>query len=132
MATKPENVFINSIKRNLPSSVYSMKNNNPFTAGIADVWYSSVGGDMWVEYKWLHKRPTNSFVPALTPLQVKWLRDRHTEGRRVYVVVGCPDGAVVLKNLEWESACTFDVIYSRKEVASWIEKETTICRLSAA
>lgn len=125
-------MFINGVKKHLPASVYSMKNNNPFTGGIADVWYSSVGSDIWVEYKWLPKRPTASFVPALTQLQIKWLRERHLEGRHVYVVVGCPDGAVVLKNLEWEHACTFDVIYSRKEVASWIVKETTICRLSAA
>lgn len=132
MATKPENVFVNNIKKHLPAGVYSMKNNNPFTAGVADVWYSGVAGDIWIEYKWLPKQPKTTFRPALSQLQIKWLRERHIEGRNIAVVVGCPDGAIILRNLDWELDCSFKALVSKQAVAQWITEETINCRLSAA
>ncbi len=132
MSSKPESVFITSVHKHLPSTTYSMKNNNPFTGGVADVWYSGAAGDMWIEYKWLPKQPKAAFVPNLSALQIRWLRERYNEGRNVAVIVGCPDGAVILKNLEWERENTFGPIFTRKEIALWISEETTQCHLSVA
>jgi len=101
-----------------------MKNNNPFTAGIADMWYSGTCNDLWVEYKWLPKKPKVFFTPALSKLQLKWLKERYTEGRNVAVIVGCPDGAVILRDLIWEKQCSFVNCLTRQEIAQWITKET--------
>lgn len=130
MASKPESVFIASIKRHLNAAIYALKNNNPFTGGVADLWYSGHSGDLWVEYKWLPKKPAKSFTPTLSALQIKWLRERYEEGRNVAVIVGCPEGGVILRDLEWERDCLFTPIVSRAEIAQWITEETTVCRLS--
>lgn len=127
MAVKPESTLIKSIQRHLPAAVYLMKNNNPFTAGVPDVWYSGNAGDIWIEYKWLEKKPIKPFKPKLSELQLKWLRERHSEGRNVAVIVGCPEGVVILRNLEWEQDCTFTHIIDRRSAAIWISSETIKC-----
>lgn len=130
MASKPESTLIKSIHRHLPADVYFMKNNNPFTAGVPDVWYSGISGDIWIEYKWLKSKPSKKFKPNLSALQIKWLRERHSEGRNVAVIVGCPEGVVILKNLTWEHDCDFAPIIGRSTAAQWILSETTTCLLS--
>jgi hypothetical protein len=104
-----------------------MKNNNAYVGGIPDVWYSGMGGDLWVEYKYLPKLPVRVPIDPmklLSPLQQKWLRDRKMEGRPVAVVIGCPTGGVIFENLEWEAPLTSkeftSLIYSKKELADWI------------
>lgn len=126
MAT-PENTFIAGVHKHLDESVYRMKNNNIYNAGIADVWYSGRARDLWVEYKFavLPKRGTTFVVPGLSELQKKWLRERHTEGRNVAVIVGCKEGAIILRNpVAWEggvTAATFRAtIISRRTAAETI------------
>lgn len=96
MARGPETGFIASIHRHLPSELYSMKNHNEYNGGIADCWYSGVANDLWVEYKFIAipKRTSTLIRPfdGLTPLQRDWLWRRHTEGRNVWVVIGCGEG----------------------------------------
>lgn len=124
MSTKPESTFVTSVHRHLPAALYRMKNNNPFTAGVPDVYYSGGVGDIWIEYKWLDKQPKSGFKAALSALQLKWLRERYNEGRNVAVIVGCPKGAVILRNLDWEYELNSDFVLSRQDVADWISKET--------
>lgn len=131
--SKPETTFIASVHRHLPpgrKNPYWMKNNNQYTSGIWDVWYSGPLADLWVEYKWLDRIPQKSFTPALSALQFDWGRERLAEGRNMAVIVGCKEGGVIFENLEWESELTnaaFKVqIRSRQEIAEWIMQQTAV------
>lgn len=109
MASTPENSFISGVHKHLGAGVYHMKNHNPFTAGVADCWYSGKARDLWVEYKFvvLPKRDTTIITPDLSALQRVWLRQRHEEGRNVAVLVGCKEGAVILRTPSvWEGGIT--------------------------
>lgn len=132
MSAKPETTFIHSIHKHLPSALYRMKNNNPYTGGVPDVWYSGSLGDLRVEYKFLPRVPQRGSVrPAelLSPLQTEWLRGRHKEGRAVAVIIGCPTGgAILLDPDEWGadlSASEYTQrMLDRKSIASWLERTT--------
>lgn len=131
MAAKPENTFIRAIHKLLPASVYHMKTHNPYVAGVPDCYYSGSGGDMWVEYKFVPKLPKTGWVKVnLTALQRQWLKGRRDEGRNVAVIVGSPEGAVVLTGpkltldkveVDWFRAR----MQNREEVALWLTKQTT-------
>ena len=135
MAAKPETTFIASVHKHLPPTLYRVKNNNAYTAGIADVWYSGKDRDLWVEYKFIEvpKRPdtvidlTGGKNPMLSALQQEWLRSRHEEGRNVGVVIGSKDGGIWLPGLAWDRTIqTKDFLRhlrTRKELAEEIIKE---------
>jgi hypothetical protein len=135
VAAKPETTFIASVHKHLPPTLYRVKNNNEYTAGIADVWYSGVS-DLWVEYKFIAvpKRPETRIDlltgknPAISYLQQEWLRSRHGEGRSVGVIVGSKDGGVWLPGVAWEQPFTakdfLAHLRTRKDLADTIVKET--------
>lgn len=110
MSSGPENTFIRSVNKYVPPDIYRMKNHNQYNGGIADVWYSGVKRDLWVEYKFIEIPVRGTTVidlvggkdPAISHLQQEWLRSRHEEGRNVWVIVGSKSGGVVFSNLEWE------------------------------
>jgi hypothetical protein len=127
--SKPENSFIQGVHGYLPPTLYRMKNNNEFVAGIFDCWYSGRGKnsrDLWVEYKFivLPKRPTTRIVPDLSKLQLHWGHERRADGRNVEVVIGCKEGAVLLHASLWEVGLTTEdfrtELISRKELAATI------------
>ena len=134
MAAKPETTFIASVHKHLPPTLYRVKNNNEYTAGIADVWYSGVR-DLWVEYKFIvvPKRPDTVIDlitgknPAISYLQQEWLRSRHAEGRSVGVIVGSKDGGVWFPGLTWDATYPakkfLSLLQTRKDLAGTIEKE---------
>lgn len=128
MATKPENTFIAGVHKYLPD-VYKEKMYNPYRSGTADVWYSGSVGDIWVEYKYIPKIPKSlKIVPALTDRQLKWLRDRHAEGRNIAVILGCPAGGVFYQHLQWEEALSDaqvrELLLTRQELALFIRAQT--------
>lgn len=102
MAT-PENTFIGSVHRHLPTDIYHMKNHNQYNGGIPDVWYSGPAGDLWIEYKFIviPKRPETIIRIELSELQKNWLTSRHSEGRRVAVIVGAKEGGVWFDGVDW-------------------------------
>jgi len=126
MAT-PENTFIASVHRLLPRGLYRMKNHNQYNGGIADVWYSGIKADLWIEYKFIvmPKRHDTIIVPALSPLQMEWLRSRHQEGRSVGVIIGSKDGGVWLPGTSWQTPLTaggfVDATVGRLALAAIIE-----------
>lgn len=134
MARGPENNFIGSVHKHLPMKLYRMKNNNAYTAGIADVWYSGVS-DLWIEYKFITvpKRPDTVIdlatgkAPMLSALQQEWLRSRHEEGRNVGVIIGSKDGGVWLPGLAWDQTILakdfLAHLRTRKQLAEEIIKE---------
>ena len=106
--------------------------NNPYSSGTADGWYSGTAGDLWIEYKFLPRIPQRVSVKPrelLSDLQVEWLNERHGEGRNVAVIIGCPDGGVLLREREWEkelcSQAFQTLIRSRSNLAEWILEQTT-------
>jgi hypothetical protein len=132
MSAKPENTFISSVHKHLPVELYHMKNNNPYNSGIADVWYSGVEQDLWVEYKFLVIPKRGDTVidlvggknPSISALQQTWLKDRDAEGRNVGVIVGSKEGGVWFPNTSWDFTYTAsqfrEWIVSRKELAGYI------------
>lgn len=130
MAVKPENTFIAGVHKLLPATVYHMKTNNPYVAGIPDCYYSGNGGDLWVEYKHVVKLPTKVPVPIdLSKLQQHWLTNRHTEGRNVAVIVGHGMDGIILRapefNLEITAYDFRERMVSRRYIAEWIARQTT-------
>jgi hypothetical protein len=131
MSVKPETRFSNSIRKLV--SVYSMKNSNPFVGGIPDLWFSGNRGDLWIEMKYLPKLPLRADVDVpkklLSPLQVEWLNRRYGEGRTVAVVVGCPEGGIIMRDQEWMWTYTpqmfRDRLVPRTAIAQWITQTTT-------
>jgi hypothetical protein len=123
-------VFISSVHRYL-SDVHCEKMNNPYRSGTADVWYSGNVGDLWIEYKYVPKIPKHAqIIPDLSENQKLWLLSRRAEGRTVFVVVGSPDGAVVIPPDRWllgvSPAEYMMLIQSRRELADWIRTQTGI------
>jgi len=120
------------VHKHLPREVYRMKNNNPYSSGVPDVWYSAYPRDLWVEYKFLPSVPQRGIVDAkridLSTLQSDWLAQRHKESRNVAVIVGVPTGGVILQNLEWVaglSPAEFAArIQPRSAIANWIKQQT--------
>lgn len=124
MSSKPETTFTHSIHRHLPKEVYREKMANPYRGGTPDVWYSGNKRDLWVEYKFIPKLAVR--VPnkiELSELQRLWLEARQVEGRNVAVIVGCPDGGVILRSPFPREITTPDFqasLLSRKQLAAWI------------
>lgn len=131
MSRKPESTFIASVHRHLPPELHREKMCNPYSSGTADVWYSGNKADLWVEYKFIPKlpsRPGTLIVPELSALQADWLDGRHREGRKVALIVGCPEGGVVYCNGGWHAPLTCagfrGQLRSRKDTADWIIHQT--------
>lgn len=130
---KPESTFIQSVHNHLPpgrSDPYWMKNNNSFTSGIWDVWYSGNRADMWVEYKFvvLPKRDDTLVPVELSELQLDWGNDRHVEGRKLFVIVGAKEGGIILRPASWTDPISAGMfrkqIQSRQQIAQFIRATT--------
>lgn len=129
MAVKPENTFISSVHKHLCPTVYRMKTNNPYVAGIPDCYYSGKKGELWVEYKFIviPKRETTLIEVNLSALQTAWLQGRHDEGRNVAIIVGSSEGGVVLNAYDTRPITPKDFrvrIKSRPDLANWIASQT--------
>ena len=132
MSTKPENVFRASVHRHLKKSeVHQEKMSNPYSSGTADDWYSGRGGDLWIEYKFIPRQPQRGSVKIaklFSKLQLEWLKGRYEEGRNVAVIIGCPTGGLILRDLDWEmESVTVEYftsrLRSRSELAAWIGEQ---------
>lgn len=102
-----EHHFVRSIHSRLKKqhpSLYVWKINDTYQGGVADAYYSGKS-DLWIEYKYVKALPKrdNTLVDiGLSGLQKEWLAGRHAEGRNVCVVVGSPEGALILPGLSWD------------------------------
>lgn len=127
-----EHGFVRSIHRQLPDSLYKWKINDNFQGGVADAYYSGKAGDLWVEYKYLPLLPKkgNTLVKlGLTGQQLLWLTARHKEGRTVAVVIGSPQGHLILTENTWTSPIGCEDFIRRaiatKDVVDYIVRTTT-------
>ena len=113
----PENRFIQRVHKHLSRSVYREKMHNPYRGGTPDMWYSGPGGDVWVEYKWQKVPRSGVIAPDLSPLQLKWIIGRLSEGRNVAVMVGTPKGGALCLSMALQQPPE----KTDRELASWIE-----------
>ena len=75
------------------------------TNGTPDLWVSGPNGDLWIEVKYNDKTQCG-IKPKLSALQLKWLTDRHKEGRNVMVIIGTsPSEGIICKDQTWETNC---------------------------
>lgn len=119
-----ESSFIKSIHTKLPRSIYKWKINDNLTNGVADAYYSAKGGDLWVEYKYiptLPKRETTPIKTCLTEQQAIWLDARSKEGRNVALVIGSPDGCLIMESFFSRTFTKDEFIRNAKPIQSVID-----------
>lgn len=94
-----EHSFIRSIHRKLPKEIFTWKINDNYAGGVADAYYSGFKDDVWIEYKYvtLPKKDTSKIKLGLSPLQIHWLKEQYARGRNVAVVIGSPEGNIILR-----------------------------------
>ena len=75
------------------------------TNGTPDLWVSGPKGDLWIEVKY-NDKTQSGIKPKLSPLQLKWLTDRHNEGRAVMVIIGTSSSeGIICIDRTWEENC---------------------------
>lgn len=118
---------INRAVRRLRPAATVWKIHDSYAGGVPDAYYSDDGADLWVEFKWAPSFPKRAPIkPALTALQKDWLRRAHSHGRKVAVVVGSPDGAVIYPALTWDNnpvSIAQTELYTPKGVANWVAEQ---------
>jgi len=116
-----ESAFIQSIHHKLPKEIYRWKISDRFSSGVADAYYSTSKIDIWIEYKYYPRKLPTQIKPKLSKLQLKWLKDRHAEGRTVYVIVGSPEGCLIYENLEWTTAKCKTHKINKEDLIDWLK-----------
>lgn len=136
----PENRYIQRIHRLLRP----LKRQQPFyyakvqmagNNGWPDCYYSSNGGDLWAEYKYIPerefpKRDATRIPIKLSKNQQQWLAGRANEGRNVCVIVGSPYGALFLRWPVPENISRADFIHyavDDDQIATYIRNEVMQC-----
>ena len=104
---------------------YALKIQTIMNNGVPDCWYSGPTDDLWVEFKYKNKLPTKRNTPiyiGLTELQEKCLKDRFNEGRNISLIIGSPEGYIIITNPERFKKPVYksDLTLTRDEVIQWI------------
>lgn len=114
-----ESGYTRAVNKKLPKNVFAWKINARYAGGVPDCWYSSPDGDMWVEFKYLPKLP-KKLTAKLSALQKEWLNKRFDEGRKVAVIVGSPEGAIIIQDKKWDQQQVVKTPLNKTQVADWI------------
>jgi hypothetical protein len=102
---KPETNFHQSVNRALPNIIHIEKMMNPYRRGTPDFYYEGPNGHLWVEYKWLTKTHEKIYPRnLLSENQQIWLIRAHRNKVPTAVIIGCPDGAIMLRDKAWNVA----------------------------
>lgn len=134
MTAGTEHTFVRSIHgilRRKHPKLYVWKINANYAGGVPDAYYS-MKSDLWVEYKYLKslpQKPETIVQYRLSELQKDWLIRRDAEGRDVCVVVGSPQGNLILPGTAWRRQITSADFISRAvdniEVAAYIHDQVS-------
>jgi hypothetical protein len=122
MARKPEATFRLGVEKYLPKGVYVQGNTTPFSSGTPDRYYEWSAGAFWVEYKYIPHVPS-IITPALTELQRQWLNRARANHVRVAVIIGCPDGGVLLEDGIWNYSLDRESFMSRVQCRRALAEE---------
>lgn len=127
MTRKPEATFRDAVDRHLPATVHRQGGATTFSNGTPDRYYEGRGGVLWAEYKYAPKLPKvldlvhGASTPKLSALQARWLRRATGNGVAVCVVLGWPEGGVILPGTEWSYLLPADRLrekmLTRREIA---------------
>lgn len=127
MTRKPEATFRDAVDRHLPATVHRQGGATTFSNGTPDRYYEGRGGALWAEYKYAPKLPKvldlvhGASTPKLSALQARWLRRAAGNGVAVCVVLGWPEGGVILPGTEWSYLLPADRLrqkmLTRREIA---------------
>lgn len=104
------------------------KINDDFQGGVPDAWFLGTISDLWIEFKWLKelpKRDETKVLPALSALQLAWLKNLSKHDREAVCVIGLPKHALILSTvLEWENGATVRTLRTRlishNDLVNWI------------
>lgn len=120
MARKPEATFRDAVDRHLPTTVHRQGGATTFSNGTPDRYYEGRGGALWAEYKYAPKLPKQldlvrgTSSPKLSAMQAAWLRRADWNGVAVCVVLGWPEGGVILPGTEWNYLLPADWLREKK------------------
>ena len=95
-----EHSFVKAVHRKLPPEVYKWKIHDTYTGGVPDAMYAGPAGLLFVEYKYLKslpKKPSTPIKTGLSELQINWLERMFLYNVIVVVIIGSPNGAIVLE-----------------------------------
>ena len=136
MAVKPEAQFRSGVHKYLPSKeiVHREAVGSGYSVGTPDQWYDGCAYDLWIEWKYAPKIPKvlnllNTTTPKLSDHQQNWLERAYRNGRNVCVIVGFPEGGIILSEMAWEQplpkAVVEEMLFTRKELAEYITEFVT-------
>jgi hypothetical protein len=126
--------YIRAVNKHLPKEVYTEGMANPYRGGTPDRYYEGPHDDLWVEYKFYEALPpvidllhqTAKTKPKLSKLQQDWLVRAHCNNRKVAVIVGCPEGGLILPGISWGKPIkreTFRLgMQTKPAIAEWITR----------
>lgn len=131
MAKKPEAQFRDGVHKYLPKmeKVHHEGVGGAYSKGIPDQYYDGKCYDLWIEWKYANHIPKNlnllnTTSPKLSEHQQRWLKRAYNNGRNVCVIVGFPEGGIILSAMAWEETWPKEIIkemiMSRKELAQYI------------
>lgn len=134
MASKPETTYLEAVGRKLPAVVYREKMANPYRRGTPDMYYEGSADSLFIEYKWFPKLPKAFDLrdqkkgTSLSKHQQDWLHRAHGNQRTVAVVVGTPDGGILLPGIAWDGVITptQSMLRTKEEIAQWIYQRTML------
>ena len=106
-----------------------------YSNGIPDRYYEGPRGALWAEYKFAPRLPESLDLvhgksgPKLSAMQARWLRRAVSNGVRACVVLGWPDGGVVLYGSSWEYPLPKEWLHNkrlaRRQIAAEIARAVT-------
>lgn len=125
--------YIRSVNKYLPPAVHAEGMHNVYRGGTPDVYYEGPDGCLWAEYKFFEKLPptinlvrhTAKTKPMLSVLQQVWLERAHGNQQAIAVIVGSPEGGLILYGLSWQKPISREAFQQlarpKKDIAHWIE-----------
>lgn len=122
-----ENGYRRAVEKPLKQEgIYCLKLNLHRTQSVADSWYSGIGGDLWVEWKYRKTHPARPpWKTGATELQAHWLNERYNEGRQVALVIGLPEQrAMIIDRPPFLVSESVESIH-RQELVEWIKAKCT-------
>jgi len=123
---------INKLIKASPCAIHIEGMANPFRRGTPDYYYEGAFHPLWVEYKFLKLIPKVLDLVGkeiLSPFQKTWLLRANKNGVYVAVIVGSPEGGLILSSNKWEAkfskSWVLKHIKTKQQVADWIINVTT-------
>lgn len=122
--------YTQGINRHIPKDIHHEGIANPFRRGTPDRYYEGPDGHLWVEFKFIDHIPAflEPWLTLLSAHQEAWLARAHHNRQPVAVIIGSPEGGVILPALSWRKPILAEEfraeMKTKKQIAKWI---TTQC-----